>query len=317
MEEFLITSFIENIDNKNVKEIENIIRTNENKDFVLEIYDNALLTSGRLQFVLENCSKFLKISLILIRRLLKENNFELLDIIFNYIKFFGTDFILDLLNRYKNKISISTSVLNQQIDKYKISTVKDEFVWDNYYDSSNIYFVNACEYEKEDLLKYLYEQLKIDIKSICGRDDETLLFIACKNRNLILVKYLIELGLDINKENDYGETPFFNACESRNLELVKYLIKCGIDISKSNYTLKTPLFYACESENVDIVKYLIKFGANINQEDDEGETPIFEACFNEKENIVKCLVELGIDINKEKRLVKHHCLKLVAVEMKI
>ncbi len=35
---------------------------------------------------------------------------------------------------------------------------------------------------------------------------EILLFNACGSKNENLVKYLIELGIDINKENDKGET---------------------------------------------------------------------------------------------------------------
>jgi len=232
MDKFQISSSIQSIDSKNIKEVENLIRNSVDKDFILEIYDNALLISERLRFILENCSKCVKISVTLIKKLLKDNNIELLDIVFNSIKFFNTDFILNLLNHYKNKISISTSKLNQQIEKYKISTKKDKHIWCNYYNSSNIYVVNACENGKDNLLKWVYEQLKIDIRNLCGKNGETLLFIACQNGNLKLVKFLVELGENINKSNRYGETPFFHACKSGNVELVEYLIKLGVDINK-------------------------------------------------------------------------------------
>jgi len=39
--------------------------------------------------------------------------------------------------------------------------------------------------------------------------------------NLELVKYLVEMGAEINKENYNGRTPLFDACFCGNLDLVK------------------------------------------------------------------------------------------------
>ncbi|ORX65883.1 ankyrin, partial [Anaeromyces robustus] len=59
-----------------------------------------------------------------------------------------------------------------------------------------------------------------------------------------------------------------------NEDLVKYLIEHGADINKENEDGKTPLFWACESGNEDLVKYLIDLGADINKENEKGETPL-------------------------------------------
>jgi len=83
------------------------------------------------------------------------------------------------------------------------------------------------------------------------------------------VKYLIEQGVDINKEtNEFyckGETPLFNACLSGNENLAKYLIEQGSDINKENESGETPLFNACSSGNENLVKYLIEQGVDINK----------------------------------------------------
>jgi len=58
-----------------------------------------------------------------------------------------------------------------------------------------------------------------------NRNKETPLFTACENGNEPLVKYLVELGANINKENDYGQNPLFIACKYGNKKVEKYLEK--------------------------------------------------------------------------------------------
>ena len=56
---------------------------------------------------------------------MKDNNLELLEILFNNrLKFFDNDFIINLLIKYENRTPISNYELYTQInnDKYRIST---------------------------------------------------------------------------------------------------------------------------------------------------------------------------------------------------
>jgi len=46
-----------------------------------------------------------------------------------------------------------------------------------------------------------------------------------------IVKYLVGHEADINKENNRGGTPLFDACLSGNLNLIKYLVELGADIN--------------------------------------------------------------------------------------
>ena len=50
--------------------------------------------------------------------------------------------------------------------------------------------------------------------------------------NLDLIKYLVELGLDINKESKNGWTPLHIACQKGHIAVVKYLVEQGVDINK-------------------------------------------------------------------------------------
>jgi len=62
-------------------------------------------------------------------------------------------------------------------------------------------------------VKYLIEELKVNISF----HKETPLFEACQSGNQALVKYLIDLGTDVNIIGRYyGEIPLFIACKNKN-----------------------------------------------------------------------------------------------------
>ncbi|KAL6598127.1 hypothetical protein U3516DRAFT_481169, partial [Neocallimastix sp. 'constans'] len=92
------------------------------KDTLLEIHTRKQLTSERLKFILKNDYDDLKVSSILIKQLIKDNNVQLLDVIFNNLKYYDNSFILNLLTHYKDKRPLSESVLKNLMsnERYKI-----------------------------------------------------------------------------------------------------------------------------------------------------------------------------------------------------
>ena len=182
---------------------------------------------------------------------MKNDEVSLLDIIFDSLKFYDNDFVLQLLCYYNDKTTISISDLIQQIDKFKIS--------------------KSTKYTNNNTDKYLINE--------CNK----------KEVNIYIIKYLIEHGANINKEDRKGETPLFNVCRNGNEIIVKYLVKHGADVNKENKYGKTPLFDACFSGNEKIVKYIVEHGAEINKEILNGETPLFEACLCGNLDTVKYL----------------------------
>jgi len=292
------------IDSKDIGEIRKLIR-NINKinknDIILELYNNNFLTVERFQFIMKECTKYLNISSNLVKRLIKDRNVNLLDIIFSHFKFYDKDFILQLLFYYKYRKAISASDLKQQISnkKFKISIDAQDIFY-----TINKYLINEFDKKNKNisLIKYL-----IELEGYINEDnllDETVLFDACRNGSKEIVKYLVERGTDINKINYRGETPLFFACLNGNEAVVKYLIEQGIDINKENDRDETPLFYACYNGNEAVVKCLVEQGADVNKKNDRGETPLFYAYYDGNEEIIKYLVEQGADINKKNKYGK-------------
>jgi len=261
----LIQSYLMAIDNKNIKEIETLYnesnKNNNEVDIVYEMYNKNKLNSERLQFIIKYCTQHINISSLLIKKLMKDNNKDLLDILFkDYLKCFDNSFIIKLLNNYKSKIPLSKSELYDLINdnKNKISIESNKFY--KRYDSSS-YLFNACKDGNEAAVKFLLRH-GADI-TITDDDNRIVLAWACSSGNLNLVKYLVHLGVDINNENNFGVTHMFNACKSGNLNLVKYLVEQGLSTNKESLNGYTPLFNACSSGNLNLVKYLMEHGADI------------------------------------------------------
>ncbi|KAL6613021.1 hypothetical protein U3516DRAFT_513458, partial [Neocallimastix sp. 'constans'] len=178
-----IDFYIEAIDLGNVERIKYLIAKDKNKhsnvnnDIVYEIFQRNLLDEDRLIFIIENCSNYLNISTKLIKYLINYSQIQLLDIIFNNCKFFDNDFIINLLNYYKYKNPISTMKLTQLIKKYEFKPFNEE----SKYIISNF-----------SITKYL--------------------FAACILGSISAIKYFINLGIDVNGINHYGETSLHYAC---------------------------------------------------------------------------------------------------------
>jgi len=299
---YFIPLILTAIDDKNKKEIEylvnenNIGKNNDELDIVYELFKKFLLNPERFQFIVESCTSYMNISSRFVNELMKNDNKELLEILFKYhLKFFDSEFIINLLINSKNKTPLSDVNLCQQINnnKYKLST---ELNYDKIYNySSSLYLFKACENGNESQVKYLIEH-GADI-NIRIKDNITPFLKACESGNINLVKYLVKLGANIKIEDIYHNTPIFYACSSGNDHLVKYLVKRGANINKTNIENETPLFNACLSGNIHLVKYLVKCGIDINKENKRGITPLFYACSKKHEDVIKYLVELGASIN--------------------
>jgi len=171
------------------------------RTFFFEIYNYNKLNSERLQRIIEFYAPILTTSFYLIKKLMKDNNEEILEILFKH--HFDNFTIIDYLNYYKYKTQISDSKLYTKInnDKYKISTEVKK-----YYDNN----INLDVVDRE----YHYYS-------------SYYLFNACESGNKTAIKYLLEHGADINKENTLGETPLFIAYSKGNKNVVQYLVEKG------------------------------------------------------------------------------------------
>ena len=97
---------------------------NNEKEIIYEMINQNVLKYERLEILIKFSIPILNTSPSLIKRLMKDDNKEILEILFkNHFKFFDKCIIINFLNYYKNKIPISDTKLFVKInnEKYKIS----------------------------------------------------------------------------------------------------------------------------------------------------------------------------------------------------
>ena len=312
------------IDRKN-NAIKNFIeRANMNiqnkSDVLFELYKENLLNPDLLNYIILQSNYNLEISSLLIKTLIKDNKNDLLDVIFKRIKIFDFEIIMELLLHYKNREPMSIEYLRHRIsrDDYKLSKTNyldDARIDDDYSDdelddafeevrySCNTYLYDSCLRGNMRTIRFLIEHgIDINKEDFSGK---TALFFACKGGEVSVVKYLVKHGMNLNKVDRFGRTIFHYACKTKtfNEALIDYLIKQGADVNKGDKYGKISLHFACG--NKALLRYLVEHGADINKEDNQGKTVFHCICdyFNRREkrntSIIEYLIEHGADINKQ------------------
>jgi len=122
-----------------------------------------------------------------------------------------------------------------------------------------------------ETFKYL-ESLGISPNSITKQGFTPLHALSFKNKDVSIFEYFIEKGVDVNQQDENGNTAFLNAVYRNDLKVVKYLSQYITDINTRNKDGKSALMIALSKNSVETVEFLIEKGANINHKDEKGNT---------------------------------------------
>ncbi|XP_076082888.1 uncharacterized protein LOC143053953 [Mytilus galloprovincialis] len=164
----------------------------------------------------------------------------------------------------------------------------------------------ACQEGHYETVKFL---LDLNGQSLNSRvqttvkDDKGLsaLHLACqKNGNKEVIKFLIDVGMNLNDTTNRGSTPLHKACQEGHYETVKFLLDLnGQEFnSRVDTTIKdkegwSALHLACQNGHKEVIKLLIDVGMNPNDTTHSGSTPLHKACQEGHYETVKFLLDLN------------------------
>ncbi|KAG1962831.1 E3 ubiquitin-protein ligase XIAP [Pimephales promelas] len=159
----------------------------------------------------------------------------------------------------------------------------------------------ACSAGHADIVQFLLE-LGVDVNI---EDDAcwTPLHIAASAGREKIVRSLISKGAQLNSVNQNGCTPLHYAASKDRFEIAQILLENGADPNATDKLQSTPLHRASSKGNYRLIQLLLKESASTNIQDSEGNTPLHLACDEGRAEAAKLLVEHGASIyieNKEK-----------------
>lgn len=153
----------------------------------------------------------------------------------------------------------------------------------------------ACRKGDEAAVRnYLADGVGVDISD---PNHASLIATAIEGGYPKIVRLLLEFGLDPNKEiNRFGETPLLRALAEKNLNVIRELINGGASINKPDPRGFTPIMSAAAGGVVEVLELLTSLGADLSAQNMRGRTVFTEAVCANKLAVMEWLKGKGLDI---------------------
>ncbi|NRA37581.1 MAG: ankyrin repeat domain-containing protein, partial [Planctomycetes bacterium] len=157
------------------------------------------------------------------------------------------------------------------------------------------FHVAAASTFADALLPFIEAKIDPNIKT---SDDATPLHFAAKKGLIQSLKSLLEYNADREALTKSGESVLHYACAGKKrLEIIKYLIEIGCDVNLKDKNGRTPLFNAVSIGEKDIVNFLLGNKASPDVKDTEGKTPLHLAARWGKTDALKILLSKNIAVD--------------------
>lgn len=149
-------------------------------------------------------------------------------------------------------------------------------------------------------------------------DYQAQLFQAIEQKNIKLIKSLVEMGAELNElDPKLKTTPFIHAMKYfKKSDQIEKLIDMGGELNSKNYNGETPLMVAIQSNCEYITPWvMVDMGANLDTQDNNGNTAIMRLLMDKdllkKKKLLYCLLDYKPDLTNIKNNKGQTCFDIM------
>ena len=170
------------------------------------------------------------------------------------------------------------------------------------------------EIYRQDLLELfeLFVEYGENIEAISPYDGSSPIHLAAGWNSIKITKYLINKGVNLNKQNSRRDTPLIIACLSDLYDIAELLINNkSVNLDIHNKYNQNALSQAIEQENTELIKLLIDNGANTDFDMPREYINIIKYCF------LEFMKKSNVDVNFMKYLLEVRELSFTPIEISL
>lgn len=211
------------------------------------------------------------------------------NILNSYESVYNASSLMELVEN--NKLNAVKKFLNTPGGKEQVNKV----TWINRKAGNYHPITIACENKNYEMVKTLIENgASVNVED--GIDHETLLNNTCCQNDVKIAALLIQHGAktEINLRRSYKALHYSSigiACKNKNLKLLKVLVEGGADVNALDQWGCPPIYYAWKSGDIEITKYLISKNARPRTIPPIHRTSPNNIWENANEKTIRCLFE--------------------------
>jgi ankyrin repeat protein/archaellum biogenesis ATPase FlaH len=128
-------------------------------------------------------------------------------------------------------------------------------------------------------------------------DGGTPLIIATEEGHIETVRYILDQGVGMSKEENNGWSPLNSAALGGHQAIVQLFIERGSDVSVEDKSGSNALWLASFGGHTDIVRFLLDKGADSRALNNIGLTPLSAAAYRGHLEVVRLLLSRGADVS--------------------
>ena len=148
-----------------------------------------------------------------------ENNLEIMKLLIQH-----NASVNDMDERGRTPLMVASLLRNREIMKYLIENKGDIYLLDNDKNTGLHYLINNIKDEELGIMDEFKDNYVYNLLDEVNNLGKTALHIAIAEKNVNLVKKLLEIGSSVESRDLDGNSPFLLACCNGNIDIIKLIL---------------------------------------------------------------------------------------------